>query len=63
MRGKRTDPIKAKAAKDYLNDLVFDKTITIRRITKDRYGRTITELFKGPINIQEHLVKEGYVHI
>ena len=49
--GKRADPIRDKAAKDYLNDLVAGSTVTIRRITEDRYGRTIAELSKGPTNI------------
>ena len=63
LRGKRTDPIRAKAAKDYLNDLVAGSTLTIRRITEDRYGRTVAELSKGPINIQEQLVKKGFASI
>ena len=35
----------------------------IRRITEDRYGRTVAELSKGPMNIQEHLVEKGFAHI
>ena len=35
LRGKKADPIPAKAAKDYLNDLVARSTVTIRRITED----------------------------
>ena len=63
LRGERADPIRAKAAKDYLNNLVTDTTVTIRLITEDSYGRTIAELSKGPINIQEQLVKKGYARI
>ena len=63
LKGKRVDPIRAKAAKDYLNDLVAGTTVTIRRITEDRYGRTIAELSKGPINIQELLVEKGFARI
>ena len=63
LRGKKADPIHAKAAKDYLNDLVAGSTVTIRRITKDRYGRTVAELSKGPINFQEHLVEKGFAII
>ncbi len=59
LRGERANPIIAKAAKDYLNNLVADSTVTILRITEDRYGRTIAELSIEPINIQEHLVKKG----
>ena len=38
-------------------------TVTIRRITEDRYGRTVAELSKGPMNIQEHLVANGFASI
>ena len=56
LKGKRADPIPAKAARDYLNSLVAGETLDIRRITKDRYGRTVAELSKSGINVQEHLV-------
>ena len=63
LRGKKADPIPAKAARDYLNGLVEGSTVTIRRITEDRYRRTVAELFKGPMNIQEHLVEKGFAGI
>jgi micrococcal nuclease len=63
LRGKKADPIPAKAVRDYLNDLVAGSTVTIRRITKDRYGRTVAELSKGPMNIGEHLVEKDLARI
>ena len=63
LRGKKADLIPAKAARDYLNELVAGSTLTIRRITEDRYGRTVAELSKGPMNIQEHLVEKGIASI
>ena len=63
LKGKKADPIAAKASRDYLNDLVTGSTVTIRRITEDRYGRTVAELSKGPMNIQEHLVEKGFARI
>ena len=63
LRGKKTDLIPAKAARDYLNELVTGSTVTIRRITEDRYGRTVAELSKGPMNIQEHLVEKSFASI
>ena len=63
LRGKKADPITAKAARDYLNDLVAGSTVTIRRFTEDRYGRTVAELSKGSMNIQEHLVEKGFALI
>ena len=63
LRGRKADPIPAKAARNYLNDLVAGSTVTIRRITEDRYGRTVAELSKGPMNIQEDLVEKGFASI
>ncbi len=63
LRGKRADPIPAKAARDYLNGLVAGEEVSIRRITKDRYGRTVAELFKDGVNIQELLVSKGFARL
>ena len=63
LRGKRADPIPAKAARDYLNDLVAGEEVSIRRITKDRYGRTVAELSKDGVNIQERLVDKGFASV
>ena len=60
IKGKKADPIPAKEAKDFLNNLISNKKVSIRRITKDRYGRTVGELFKNDINIQELIVQKGY---
>ena len=46
------DPIAAKTARDYLNDLVAAEEVAIRRITKGSYGRTVAESSKGDVNIQ-----------
>ena len=63
LRGKRADPIPAKAARDYLNGLVAGEEVSIRRITKDRYGRTVAELSKDAVNIQERLVDKGFASV
>ena len=60
LKGKNSDLEKAIEARDFLNKLVADKEILIKRITKDRYGRTVAELFKGGVNIQELIVNKGY---
>ena len=39
------------------------KEASIRRITKDRYGRTLAEFFKDEINIQELIVEKGLGNI
>ena len=63
LRGSRADPVPAKAARDYLNKLIAGEQVSIRRITKDRYGRTVAELSKGRMNIQKQLVSKGYAQI
>ena len=60
LKGKNADPTSAKEARDFLNDLIANQMVTIRRITKDRYGRTVAELYKNNINIQETIIKKGY---
>ena len=63
LRGKKADLIPAKAARDYLNNLIAGEKVNIRRVTEDKYGRTVAELSKGPMNIQEHLVEKGFASI
>ena len=63
LKGKRADPIPAEKARDFLNNLLINEEVYIRRITKDRYGRTVAELFNGNINIQKLLVDKGYGQI
>ena len=60
LKGRRANPIPAKSAKDFLNSLVANQEVSIKRITYDRYGRTVAELFKDEENIQELIVKKGF---
>ena len=59
-RSWKADPIPAKEARDFVNQLVANEKVSIKRITNDRYGRTVGELFKNGVNIQELIVKKGY---
>ena len=61
--GKRAKPVPAKAARDYLRGLVVGKKVRIRRITEDRYGCTVAELFVGETNVQRKLVATGHAEI
>ena len=63
LEGKKADPIAAKEARDFLNDVVGNTEVSIRRIATDRYGRTVAEIYSGNINIQKLLVDEGYGQI
>ncbi len=60
LKGKKAKPIPAKEARDFVNKLVANKEVSIKRITNDRYERTVGELFKNGINIQELIVEKGY---
>ena len=60
LKGKKADLIPAEEARDFLNDLLANEKVSIRRITKDRYGRTVAELFKNDINVQELIFDKGY---
>ena len=53
----------AETARDHLRGLVVGKKVGIRRITKDRYGRTVAELFLGTINVQQEMVATANAEI
>ena len=63
LRGKRAEPIRAKAARDHLGGLVVGQKVGIRRITEDRYGRTVAELYIGTTNVQQKMVATGHAEI
>ena len=63
LKGWNADPIPAKEARDFVNKLVANEEVSIKRITNDKYGRTVGELFKNEVNIQELIVEKGYVEI
>ena len=60
IKGRKADPIPAKKARDFLNDLLVNEEVYIKRITNDRYRRTVAELYKNHINVQELIVQKGY---
>ena len=63
LKGKKADPEPAQAARDYLRRMVVGKEVGIRRITKDRYGRTVAELYLNGSNVQQQLVASGHAEI
>ena len=63
LKGLKADPIPAREARDFVNKLVVNEGVAIKRITNDRYGRTVGELFKNDVNIQELIVKKGHGEI
>ena len=63
LKGVNANPISAKTARDFLNNLIANKQVSIRRITFDKYGRTVAELYKDEINIQKLLVDKNLAKI
>ncbi len=63
LRGPKAQPVIAQAAKDYLNNLIAGNKVFIKRITKDRYGRTVAELSINGKNIQQIMFNSGYAKI
>ena len=60
LKGRDANPIPARSAKNFLNDLVAYQEVSIKRITNDRYGRTVAELFRDGQNIHELIVEKGF---
>ena len=60
LKGWKADPMAAKEARDFVNNLVANEKVSIKRIYKDKYGRTVGELFKNGVNMQELIVEKGY---
>ena len=56
LTGKRAKPEKGLAAREHLRGMVVGKAVRLRRITTDRYGRIIGELFIDGMNVQQAMV-------
>ncbi|WP_114991194.1 thermonuclease family protein [Synechococcus sp. UW179A] len=63
LRGKRARPERARAARDHLRGMVVGKSVGLRRITTDRYGRTVGELFVDGMNVQQAMVASRHAEI
>ena len=63
LRGKSSELVPAKVARDHLKGLVVGKEVGIRRITEDRYERTVAELFIGERNVQREMVAAGHAEV
>ena len=51
------------AATRFTRSKVSDKDVQVRRITRDRYGRTVGEIYADGINIGKALVDTGHARI
>ena len=63
LKGKRAQPERAKAARDHLRAMVVGRSVGLRRITTDRYDRTVGELFVDGMNVQQAMVTSQHAKI
>ena len=63
LRGKRAQPKRVRASRDHFQAMVVGKPVSLRRITTDRYGRTVGELFVGGMNVQQAMVASRHAQI
>ena len=63
LKGKNAKPAPAMAARYHLNGMLMGQKVGIRRITTDRYGRTVVELFIDGTNVQQAMVASGHAKI
>lgn len=52
-----------KNAKKALSKLIFQKNVTVKPVTKDRYGRTVAHIFYGQKNINKEMVRTGHAWV
>ena len=63
IRGNKINKEQAFLARDFLNSKVKGKYVSLKRITTDRYNRTVGELYINKINIQELIYQKGFAKI
>ena len=63
LKGNRAQPERARAARDHLRGIVEGRSVSLRRITVDRYGRTVGELFVDGMNVQQAMVASRHAEI
>ena len=63
LRGKYAQPVAATTARNHLRRFLDGKAVTVRRITTDRYGRTVGELYANGTNVQQEMVASGHARI
>ena len=63
IRGEISNPKAAKDAREFLNQQVKNKYVLIKRLKKDRFGRTVAEISIKGTNIQKLLVENNHAKI
>jgi endonuclease YncB( thermonuclease family) len=50
-------------AKQALNDLAFGKSARVVEVDRDRYSRTVGQLYVGNLDVNPQLVRQGYAWV
>ncbi|NTU53410.1 MAG: nuclease [Chlorobiaceae bacterium] len=56
---EKTQPFGTRA-RQYISTLVFGKQVTMRTMSRDRYGRSVAWVSVGETNVNAEMVKAGY---
>lgn len=60
MKGKyENEKVVAKFAKKYINDIVYDKIVTLENVSLDKYGRVLAKVMFGPRDIAQELLDKN----
>ena len=60
LRGRKADPLPAKAARDHLRSMVVGQQVGIERYTTDRYGRIVADLYLNGAPVGRFMVSSGH---
>ena len=60
LRGRKADPVPAKAARDHLRSMLVGQQVGIKRHTTDRYGRTVADLYLNGAPVGQLMVNTGH---
>jgi endonuclease YncB( thermonuclease family) len=51
---------KAMQVRDYVASLILRNKVLLKGIQKDKYGRLLSEVFVGNVNLADHLIEKHY---
>jgi len=54
------EKIHAKIARDILSELILHKTVVIKNIETEKYGRILADVYLGEICLNDWMIEKGY---
>lgn len=57
---KTQESIEALNSRDFLASMVLDKTVELKSVRTDKYGRILAEVYCDNINMSDLLLEKGY---